>query len=50
MKEKPQALLNGNQWRAESDSLKVPADRLWGAQTQRLLEHFSIGQELISPK
>ena len=34
----------------EKDSLgevKVPADRLWGAQTQRSLEHFSIGQDLI---
>ena len=32
--------------RQESDSLgvvEVPADRLWGAQTQRSLEHFSIG-------
>jgi fumarate hydratase class II len=25
----------------------VPADKPWGAQTQRLLEHFSIGQDLI---
>jgi len=36
--------------RIEKDSLgevKVPADRLWGAQTQRSLEHFSIGQDLI---
>jgi len=36
--------------RKESDSLgvvEVPADRLWGAQTQRSLEHFSIGQDLI---
>src|ERR1700741_4875803 len=36
--------------RKESDSLgevDVPADRLWGAQTQRSLEHFSIGQDLI---
>ncbi|PWT83108.1 MAG: class II fumarate hydratase [Acidobacteria bacterium] len=34
----------------EKDSLgevKVPADRLWGAQTQRSLEHFSIGKDLI---
>jgi fumarate hydratase class II len=23
------------------------ADKLWGAQTQRSLEHFSIGQDLI---
>jgi fumarate hydratase, class II len=36
--------------RIEKDSLgevKVPADRLWGAQTQRSLEHFSIGKDLI---
>ncbi|HVZ09763.1 class II fumarate hydratase [Rhodopila sp.] len=36
--------------RTETDSLgpvQVPADRLWGAQTQRSLEHFSIGHDLI---
>jgi fumarate hydratase class II len=36
--------------RAEQDSLgtvEVPADKLWGAQTQRSLEHFSIGSDLI---
>ena len=36
--------------RIESDSLgdvQVPADKLWGAQTQRSLEHFSIGHDLI---
>src|SRR5262245_29584425 len=36
--------------RMETDSLgvvEVPADRLWGAQTQRSLEHFSIGTDLI---
>src|SRR5579864_8800123 len=36
--------------RKETDSLgavEVPADRLWGAQTQRSLEHFSIGHDLI---
>src|SRR5262244_4249401 len=36
--------------RTETDSLgvvEVPADKLWGAQTQRSLEHFSIGQDLI---
>jgi fumarate hydratase, class II len=36
--------------RIEQDSLgpvNVPADKLWGAQTQRSLEHFSIGQDLI---
>ncbi len=36
--------------RMEADSLGeigVPADRLWGAQTQRSLEHFSIGRDLM---
>jgi fumarate hydratase, class II len=36
--------------RSETDSLgavDVPADKLWGAQTQRSLEHFSIGAELM---
>jgi len=36
--------------RKETDSLgevEVPADRLWGAQTQRSLEHFAIGKDLI---
>ncbi len=36
--------------RIEKDSLgevAVPADKLWGAQTQRSLEHFSIGADLI---
>ena len=36
--------------RKETDSLgevEVPADKLWGAQTQRSLEHFSIGNELM---
>src|SRR5262250_1437132 len=36
--------------RTEYDSLGpvvVPADKLWGAQTQRSLEHFSIGIDLI---
>jgi len=39
-----------NDVRIESDSLgevNVPADKLWGAQTQRSLEHFSIGKDLI---
>jgi fumarate hydratase class II len=38
------------EYRTETDSLgevKVPADKLWGAQTQRSLEHFSIGKDLI---
>jgi fumarate hydratase, class II len=36
--------------RVEKDSMgdvRVPADKLWGAQTQRSLEHFSIGTDLI---
>jgi fumarate hydratase class II len=39
-----------SEYRVESDSLgevKVPADKLWGPQTQRSLEHFSIGDDLI---
>ena len=42
--------MNNTNTRIEKDSLgevKVPADRLWGAQTQRSLEHFSIGKDLI---
>ena len=38
------------EYRTETDSLgevEVPADKLWGAQTQRSLEHFSIGQDII---
>jgi fumarate hydratase class II len=37
-------------YRNETDSfgvIQVPADKLWGAQTQRSLEHFSIGKDLI---
>ena len=36
--------------RKETDSLgvvQVPSEKLWGAQTQRSLEHFSIGKDLI---
>ena len=36
--------------RVETDSLgkiEVPADKLWGAQTQRSLEYFSIGADLM---
>jgi fumarate hydratase, class II len=42
--------LNNTDIRIEKDSLgevKVPADKLWGAQTQRSLEHFSIGKDLM---
>ena len=37
-------------FRKETDSLgevSIPADKLWGAQTQRSLEHFSIGKDLM---
>jgi fumarate hydratase class II len=37
-------------FRVETDSLgevRVPADKLWGAQTERSLEHFSIGIDLM---
>jgi fumarate hydratase, class II len=40
----------GQKVRMETDSLgevNVAADKLWGAQTQRSLEHFNIGQDLI---
>jgi fumarate hydratase class II len=39
-----------NDLRKETDSLgevNVPANKLWGAQTQRSLEHFSIGRDLM---
>jgi fumarate hydratase, class II len=37
-------------FRIETDSLgevEVPGDKLWGAQTQRSLKHFSIGKDLM---
>ena len=37
-------------FRTETDTMgvvEVPADKLWGAETQRSLEHFSIGKDLI---
>lgn len=39
-----------SEFRTETDSLgevQVPADKLWGAQTQRSLQHFSIGDDLM---
>jgi fumarate hydratase class II len=39
-----------NGYRIEKDSMgevPVPADKLWGAQTQRSLEHFSIGRDIM---
>jgi malate dehydrogenase (oxaloacetate-decarboxylating)(NADP+) len=41
---------NTHDTRKETDSLgevDVPVDKLWGAQTQRSLEHFSIGKDLM---
>jgi fumarate hydratase class II len=41
------------QSRTEKDSfgpIEVPADRLWGAQTQRSLEHFHISSERMPPE
>lgn len=45
---KPGTVLDDGKWRVETDSMgqvKVPGDRLWGAQTQRSLIHFSIGKD-----
>lgn len=39
-----------NSTRLEADSMgniSVPADKYWGAQTQRSLEHFAIGRDLM---
>ena len=39
--------------RSEKDSfgpIDVPANRLWGAQTQRSLEHFAISSERMAPE
>jgi fumarate hydratase class II len=39
-----------SEFRTETDSLgevRVAADKLWGAQTQRSLEHFNIGRDLM---
>lgn len=36
--------------RTESDSMgsiEVPGDKYWGAQTQRSLEHFAIGNDVM---
>ncbi|MCP3707127.1 class II fumarate hydratase [Paraburkholderia sp. CNPSo 3274] len=41
---------SANAFRQETDSMgvvNVPEDKLWGAQTQRSLEHFSIGGDLM---
>lgn len=44
----PGTTMNGVAFRIESDTMgevKVPSDKLWGAQTQRSLENFRIGGE-----
>jgi fumarate hydratase class II len=41
---------SSSKFRIETDSfgeIEVPADRYWGAQTQRSLENFRIGEELM---
>jgi fumarate hydratase class II len=43
-------IMNNSDQRIEKDSIgdvSVPRDKLWGAQTQRSLEHFSIGKDLM---
>ena len=40
------------EYRMEHDTMgqvAVPADKLWGAQTQRSLENFPIGEEKMPP-
>lgn len=42
--------INAGGFRSEKDTLgtvEVPADRYWGAQTQRALTHFAIGHDLM---
>lgn len=42
--------MNEQKWRVEKDSMgemKVPADKMWGASTQRSLENFRVGTERI---
>src|SRR5277367_6417238 len=42
--------MSNNKTRQESDSMgvvEVPADRYWGAQTQRSLLHFDIGHDTM---
>ncbi len=41
---------NTEQWRTENDSMgpiDVPADKYWGAQTQRSMIHFNIGIDIM---
>ena len=53
MSGQPHPPADAQPFRIEHDSLgpvEVPADKLWGAQTQRSLHHFSIGRELMPPE
>lgn len=46
-------VIMSEQMRLESDSMgeiEVPANRYWGAQTQRSLIHFNIGTDLMPPE
>ncbi len=46
------AVMNTSKTRLESDSIgqiEVPADKYWGAQTQRSLQNFDIGGETMPP-
>src|SRR4029450_2309285 len=46
--EKAGTVIEGGKYRIETDSMgpvRVPHERLWGAQTQRSLHHFSIGDD-----
>ena len=43
-------LIDDGRSRVESDAMgqvRVPAERLWGAQTQRALKHFAIGEDRL---
>jgi fumarate hydratase class II len=47
---KEHRMSNTEKTRIETDSMgeiEVPAEQFWGAQTQRSLHHFSIGEELM---
>lgn len=49
-RDSPGAIVEGGGFRVEEDSLgtiQVPAERLWGAQTQRSRVHFAIGDDRI---
>jgi fumarate hydratase class II len=49
----PPVLMSKSTTRTERDAfgpIEVPAERLWGAQTQRSLEHFRISSEKMPPE